>query len=48
MERIYIKDLKENVGGEVMIIGWVDVRRVQGKLVFFDFRDKERYNTKYN
>ena len=37
--RIYIKDLKENVGKEVTIAGWVDVRRDQGKMVFFDMRD---------
>ena len=37
--RIYIKDLKENVGKEVVVAGWVDVRRDQGKMVFFDVRD---------
>ena len=37
--RIYIKDLKENIGKEVIIAGWVDVRRDQGKMVFFDIRD---------
>lgn len=37
--RIYIKDLKDNVGKEVTIAGWVDVRRDQGKMVFFDIRD---------
>ncbi|MBI3888751.1 aspartate--tRNA ligase [Candidatus Nomurabacteria bacterium] len=37
--RIYIKDLKEQVGKEVVIAGWVDVRRDQGKMVFFDMRD---------
>ncbi len=39
MERIYIKDLHEHTGEEVTIAGWVDVRRDQGKMVFFDFRD---------
>lgn len=39
MERIYINDLKNKVGSEVVIKGWVDVRRDQGKLIFFDFRD---------
>jgi aspartyl-tRNA synthetase len=38
-DRIYIKDLKEYVGKEVVIAGWVDVRRDQGKMVFFDMRD---------
>ncbi|MBP6060745.1 MAG: hypothetical protein KA515_01940, partial [Candidatus Pacebacteria bacterium] len=37
--RIYIKNLSENVGKEVVIAGWVDVRRDQGKMVFFDMRD---------
>jgi len=37
--RIYIKDLKEHVGEEIIIAGWVDVRRDQGKLVFVDMRD---------
>jgi nondiscriminating aspartyl-tRNA synthetase len=37
--RIYIKDLKEHVGKEVIVAGWVDVRRDQGKMVFFDMRD---------
>jgi len=38
-DRVYIKDLKDNVGKEVVIAGWVDVRRDQGKMVFFDMRD---------
>ena len=37
--RIYIKDLKEHTGQEAVIAGWVDVRRDQGKMVFFDMRD---------
>ncbi len=37
--RIYIKDLKSKVGTEATIAGWVDVRRDQGKMVFFDMRD---------
>lgn len=39
MERIYIRDLKNYVSEEVIIKGWVDTRRDQGKLIFFDFRD---------
>lgn len=39
MKRTYIKDLGQNVGGEVSISGWVDVRRDQGKMVFMDMRD---------
>ena len=38
-DRLYIKDLKDKVGKEVTIAGWVDVRRDQGKMVFFDMRD---------
>ncbi len=37
--RTYIKDLDKKVGEEVILAGWVDVRRDQGKMVFFDFRD---------
>jgi nondiscriminating aspartyl-tRNA synthetase len=40
MERIYIGDLKNHIGKEVSISGWVDVRRNQGKMVFFEFRDR--------
>lgn len=37
--RIYIKDLAPKVGEEVIIQGWVNVRRDQGKMIFLDFRD---------
>ena len=37
--RTLIKDLKENIEKEVTIMGWVDVRRDQGKLIFLDIRD---------
>lgn len=40
MERTLIKDLKEKTGTEVIIKGWVDVARDQGKMAFFDFRDR--------
>jgi nondiscriminating aspartyl-tRNA synthetase len=40
MERTLIKDLKEKIGGQATIAGWVSVRRDQGKMVFFDFRDR--------
>ncbi|NLE07556.1 MAG: aspartate--tRNA ligase [Parcubacteria group bacterium] len=39
MQRTYIKDLKEKIGEEVIIKGWVNVRRDQGKMVFVDMRD---------
>lgn len=43
MERTYIKDLGQKAGETVLIKGWVDVRRDQGKMVFFDFRDMTGY-----
>ena len=39
MERTYIQDISQNVGKEIIIKGWVDVARNQGKMAFFDFRD---------
>lgn len=39
MQRTYIKDLELKKGEEVIIKGWIDIRRDQGKLIFFDFRD---------
>lgn len=39
MERIYIGELHSKKGELASISGWVSVRRDQGKLVFFDFRD---------
>ncbi len=39
MERTYINDLKNHIGKEIKISGWVDVRRDQGKMVFLDMRD---------
>jgi nondiscriminating aspartyl-tRNA synthetase len=40
MERILIGDLSKKVGETALIKGWVSVRRDQGKMVFFDFRDR--------
>ena len=39
MQRLYIKDLTMSVGETAVIKGWVSVRRDQGKMIFFDFRD---------
>lgn len=39
MKRTFIKELGGHIGKEVTIMGWVDVRRDQGKMIFFDFRD---------
>ena len=40
MERTLIKNLGDNKGKEVIINGWVHVARNQGKMAFFDFRDR--------
>ena len=40
MERTLIGDLKGHIGKEVVINGWIDVARDQGKMAFFDFRDR--------
>src|SRR6185295_15781762 len=40
MDRTLIGDLKGKKGEPVTIKGWVSVRRDQGKMVFFDFRDR--------
>jgi aspartyl-tRNA synthetase len=40
MERTMIGSLSEHKGKEVNIKGWVDVSRDQGKMAFFDFRDR--------
>jgi aspartyl-tRNA synthetase len=39
MQRTYIEKLGEHAGEEVLIKGWISVRRDQGKMIFFDFRD---------
>ena len=40
MERTLIKELQTKIGEEVLIKGWVSVVRNQGKVAFFDFRDR--------
>lgn len=39
MQRTYIGDLAKSIGEEVNIKGWIHIRRDQGKMIFFDFRD---------
>ncbi len=39
-ERTFIGDLGAHIGKTVFLSGWIDVRRDQGKMVFFDFRDQ--------
>lgn len=39
MQRTLIKDLSNAKGEQVTVNGWIDVRRDQGKMVFFDIRD---------
>ncbi|MEY3784270.1 MAG: Aspartate--tRNA(Asp/Asn) ligase [Candidatus Parcubacteria bacterium] len=40
MERTLIADLRTKIGEEVLINSIVDVARQQGKMAFFDFRDR--------
>lgn len=39
MERTYIKDLSTKIGEQVLINAHIEIRRDQGKMVFFDFLD---------
>jgi aspartyl-tRNA synthetase len=40
MERTYIGDLQAHIEKKVTVMGWVNVRRDQGKMIFLDLRDK--------
>jgi aspartyl-tRNA synthetase len=40
MARTLIKDTVDKIGEEVLIQGWVNIRRDHGKLIFLDLRDK--------
>jgi nondiscriminating aspartyl-tRNA synthetase len=39
ISRTWIKDVASKKGEEVLVKGWVNVRRDQGKMIFLDFRD---------
>ena len=39
IKRTHIGELDGHIGEEVMIKGWVNIYRDQGKMVFIDFRD---------
>ncbi|MEO8065755.1 MAG: aspartate--tRNA ligase [Candidatus Doudnabacteria bacterium] len=40
MKRTLIKDTVDQVGKNVLLKGWVNIRRDHGKLIFLDLRDK--------
>jgi aspartyl-tRNA synthetase len=40
MQRTLIKDTVSKIGEEVLIQGWIDIRRDHGKLIFLDIRDR--------
>ena len=40
MTRTLIGELHSSVGQTVSVSGWIDIRRDQGKMVFFDIRDR--------
>ena len=40
MQRTRIGELKEKIGSEALIQGFVDIRRDHGKLIFIDLRDE--------
>lgn len=39
--RIFTSSLKDHLGEEIEIFGWIHVRRDQGKMIFFEIRDKD-------
>jgi aspartyl-tRNA synthetase len=41
LKRVLSSEISKLVGEEVKIIGWVNIRRDHGKLIFLDIRDKD-------
>lgn len=39
-DRVLVGNLKDHVGEEVVLKGWITVRRDHGKIIFFDLRDR--------
>jgi nondiscriminating aspartyl-tRNA synthetase len=39
-DRVLVRDVSNNVGNTVIMAGFVNIRRDQGKMVFFDLRDR--------
>ncbi|MFA5091624.1 MAG: OB-fold nucleic acid binding domain-containing protein [Candidatus Paceibacterota bacterium] len=39
MKEIYIKDIKNLIGQEIELYGWVETRRDHGKIIFIDLKD---------
>lgn len=40
MQRTFINDVKDNIGKELQIKGFVNIRRDHGKIIFLDVRDR--------
>ncbi len=40
MERVLINQIKEKIGEQFLLNGWIDARRDHGKIIFIDLRDR--------